>query len=105
SSYAWQHYRENWVQLDPPRHIVIFSRDGLSKAAARAGLKLLRTVDDSTDLQFWGSEMYRRDIPLHKHDPGSIFSPSDMIGFARRANELNGQNQGDQAAFILSAGA
>jgi SAM-dependent methyltransferase len=56
SSQAWDTYRENWFQLDAPRHTCIPSRKGLEKLATSCGLQIMKSYDDSTDTQFWLSE-------------------------------------------------
>jgi len=106
SSYAWQHYRTNWVQLDAPRHFFLYSVRALEIVASRAGLRIADIVYDSTAFQFWGSEQYVRDIPLFSErsyvkQPGAIFSESDILKFQERAARLNASKQGDQAAFYL----
>ena len=79
-SWSWREYGTDWVALDAPRHTFVPSVEGLRAAAAEAGLDVFATVWDSTELQFWRSEQYRRDIPLldpasHQVDPrGSSFS-------------------------------
>lgn len=108
SSYAWEHYGDNWVQLDPPRHFYIYSVEGVKILAERAGLKLQSVVYDSTAFQFWASEQYAADIPLY--DPrsyllspkASIFAKEQIAGFEKRAVELNCAGLGDQAAFYLT---
>jgi 2-polyprenyl-3-methyl-5-hydroxy-6-metoxy-1,4-benzoquinol methylase len=65
SSYARSHYQANWVQIDAPRHYFLPSIEGMHLLSARAGLTLEKVVDDSTEFQFWGSEQYIKDIPLH----------------------------------------
>ncbi|TAN40746.1 MAG: class I SAM-dependent methyltransferase [Nitrospirae bacterium] len=106
-SYAWEHYRENWVQLDAPRHLFLHSRASLGILATQAGLSVTEVVYDSETLQFWGSEQYLRDIPLDsdrsvKHGPGcSVFSREQLSGFAQEALKLNEEERGDQAAFFL----
>jgi SAM-dependent methyltransferase len=102
SSFAWKHYGKNWVQLDAPRHTVIFSRQGLSNLATRVGFRLDETIDDATDFQFWGSEMYCRDIALMSKPIDEIFSQKQFGEFRERAKELNSKGLGDQAAFIIS---
>src|SRR5256885_2327700 len=37
-SYAWRRYREDWVQLDAPRHLFLHTTASLGKAAAAARL-------------------------------------------------------------------
>jgi SAM-dependent methyltransferase len=106
-SYAWRHYGVDWVQLDAPRHFFIHSRRSLEYLAEAAGLELYEVVYDSTDFQFWGSEQYRRDIALNADNSyainpaRSIFTWSDIRSFRRRAEELNRNNDGDQAAYYF----
>lgn len=107
SSYAWRHYRADWVQLDAPRHYFLHSVESLRLLARRAGLRVDAIQYDSYELQFWGSEQYRRNIPLHdprsyKIDPEhSVFSSEEIAAFRLRSEELNQKKQGDQAAFYL----
>lgn len=103
SSTAWDEYGVDWVQLDAPRHVSLPSRDGMRIAGKAAGMKLERTVDDSSAFQFWASEQYRRDVPLS--DPQvftGMFSKAEMKRFKQRASELNAQSRGDQSAFVFS---
>jgi len=107
SSFAWEEYGTDWVQLDPPRHLCIPTREGVSIMAREAGFSIEAVVDDSDEFQFYGSEQYRRDIPLH--DPrsysvapeNSVFSPEEIRAFRERALALNARSRGDQAAFLL----
>jgi SAM-dependent methyltransferase len=110
SSYAWEYYRTNWVQLDAPRHFFLYSIESIRLLASKVGMAVERVVYDSTDFQFWGSEQYVRDIPLQSahsyiNSPStSIFSVGQIRAFQRRARELNAQAQGDSAAFYLRKG-
>ncbi len=63
-SFAWRRYGENWVQLDPPRHLWLPTVDGMHRLAAESGFSLARARHDSTVQQFIGSELYQRNIPL-----------------------------------------
>jgi len=107
SSHAWQHYRENWVQIDAPRHFFLHSTESIAVLAEKADLTVAQTVYDSTEFQFWGSEQYVRDIPLK--DPrsygvnpsNSIFSVQEIAEFKQRAKELNLNNKGDSCAILL----
>jgi SAM-dependent methyltransferase len=103
SSFAWKHYGKNWVQLDPPRHIVIFSRVGFSRLAERLGFRVDETIDDSSEFQFWASEMYSRNIALRSKSFEQIFSTKQIDEFRERATELNSKGLGDQTAFIISS--
>jgi SAM-dependent methyltransferase len=99
SSWAWEHYREHWVQLDPPRHFFLHSRESLARLAEQAGLVVTDVVYDSTEFQFTGSELYRRDRPLT--ELATAYSSAELRAFRRRADALNAEHRGDQAAFYL----
>lgn len=103
--WAWRHYGVNWVQLDAPRHMVIHTPDSMIKAAEIAGLEVATIKNDSWAFQFWGSELYRKDIPLAEGRPhlSRYFDAADMKRFDAKAKSLNDSGQGDQAAFILTA--
>lgn len=106
-SEAWARYGTDWVQLDAPRHLYLHTRASLDHLARQSGLRIADVVHDSYDLQFWGSEQYRRDIPLF--DSGSyrwgqgapIFTDDEIAGWRREADALNRVGRGDQAAFYL----
>lgn len=108
SSYAWERYRHNWVQIDAPRHFFIYSIESIKILANQAGLTLKNIIYDSTSLQFWGSEQYVKDIPLYssisyRNNPHkSIFSSREIAYFKRKAKSLNKKKLGDQATFYLT---
>lgn len=107
SSWAWQEYGVNWVQLDAPRHLYLHSLKSMETLAAQTGFQQEQVIYDSFAFQFWGSKQYEQDIPLH--DPRSwaespeqsIFTAKQIQVFEQRSRELNAINQGDQAAFYL----
>ncbi|MGE5333563.1 MAG: class I SAM-dependent methyltransferase [Nitrososphaerota archaeon] len=107
SSYAWDYYRTNWIQLDAPRHTFLHSIASMNYLASQVGLMVDDVIYDSTAFQFWGSEQYARDIPLdspqsYKNNPiQSLFTPEQIAEFSERATVLNQQKAGDQAAFYL----
>lgn len=107
SSYAWEHYGVNWVQLDAPRHFFIHSLMSIKILAANANLNLEKAVYDSTAFQFWGSEQYVKNIPLISersyavNRANSIFSKIEMAKFKQQANRLNSEGGGDSAVFYL----
>jgi len=109
SSEAFARYRADWVQLDAPRHLYLHTPRSLSILAGAAGLDVADVVYDSTAFQFWGSEQYRRDIPLFDAQSymvdrrASPFTGAEIEAFAARARQLNAEGRGDQAAFYLRA--
>ncbi|MDD4941121.1 MAG: class I SAM-dependent methyltransferase [Candidatus Omnitrophica bacterium] len=108
SSYAWEHYGVNWVALDPPRHIFLYSLKSLDILARRTGFTVEHVLYDSTEYQFWASEQYIRDIPerderSYGENPSkSIFTEEQIREFTRRAEELNREGRGDAICVFLS---
>ncbi|MUL84659.1 MULTISPECIES: class I SAM-dependent methyltransferase [unclassified Mycolicibacterium] len=103
SSEAWTTYRADWVQADAPRHMVIPSRQGMAMAAERAGMRVVRTFDDSNLGQFLGSEAYRRDVSVTDPKILRMFGPKRLWEWEKRALLLNRQGLGDQTGFVLRA--
>lgn len=102
SSYAWQHYKENWVQLDAPRHFFLHSQESINYLAKKAALKVEKVSYDATIFQFLGSERYLKNIPLNdSRTNAAIFSPDQIQSFQQQTKELNQKQQGDACAFIL----
>jgi SAM-dependent methyltransferase len=106
-SWAWENYRENWVQIDAPRHIFIYSRKSMEILAQKIGFKIKEIIYDSTEFQFWGSEQYKKGIPLVSdlsyavNRKKSIFSKKQIREFKKLAREFNLKGIGDQAVFYL----
>lgn len=102
SSEAWERYREDWVQLDAPRHFWLPSREGLGLLATRAGLELEEIRDDSTGFQFWGSEQVGQGIPLTGARSWSVaperspFTGEQIAAWEREAAVVNAAARGDQ---------
>ena len=108
ASYAWEHYRENWMQLDAPRHLFLHSPDSIASLGREHGLEVELLDYDSTAAQFLGSEQYCQDIPLFGdkrsfwvNPSSSIFTSAAVRAYRKQAVALNCQSQGDQAVFYL----
>lgn len=107
SSFAWEKYKINWVQLDAPRHLFLHSTKSMQILVGQAGFRIENIVFDSGSLQFWASEQYARDIPLRDrrsylmNPESSMFSAEDIQRFEEKAKELNRNKKGDQACFYL----
>lgn len=101
---AWEKYGTNWVQLDPPRHMWLPTEKAMRILVESVGLEAENVEYDSGAFQFWGSELYVRDIPLKGVHPGNLgrfFRRDELKEFRVRAARLNGEGRGDQAAFVL----
>jgi SAM-dependent methyltransferase len=105
SSEAFETYRENWVQLDAPRHFYLHSLKSMQYLAKEAGLSLFHTFFDSGAFQFWGSEQYKKGIGLFSSESLMVNSEAEeaknLDRYQRRAFELNATQRGDQACFYL----
>jgi SAM-dependent methyltransferase len=103
---AWERYRENWAQLDAPRHLFLHSRSSLREVARKAGLTMHRCWCDSTPFQFWASELYRAGIALfdregHPTTPENHFAKEQLRQFETEARAANAAGRGDQIATVL----
>ena len=104
AAYAWEKYGTNWVGLDPPRHLHLFSEKSFCRLAEREGFEVESVVYDSTSFQFWGSEQYLLDVPLmDKRPAAAMFTRRQIRDWAKEARRLNLDGRGDQAAFYLKA--
>lgn len=104
---AFENYRENWVQLDAPRHLLIHSLKSFETLCKELNLVIYKVIFDSTEYQFMGSEQYKRDIThyapnSYKVDSdNSIFTKKEIKKFKNLTTKFNNLGLGDQCAFFL----
>jgi predicted SAM-dependent methyltransferase len=105
---AFTLYKENWVQLDAPRHFFLHTVKSMQILAKQTGFEIKHTLFDSLSFQFWASELYKRDIPLFSEENNfkaypfeKIFSKEDMANFDQEAAKLNREGKGDTGVFYL----
>ena len=109
SSYSWQHYGTNWVEMDPPRHLYLYSRESIQLLGGRAGLQLYGSICDSLELEFYGSEQYLRDIPVTAEnsywlkEDQQIFTLEEIDQFRAMAREVNQVGSCGRACFFFQA--
>ncbi len=107
SSYAWEKYGVNWVELDAPRHFFLHSAKSITLLCGAYGLELFDVVYDSTAFEFAGSEQYQKDIPLFAENSflvnpeKCIFTQEQMAQFAREAERVNREGCGGRAGFYF----
>lgn len=106
-SWAWRTFGVDWVQLDAPRHLFLYTPRGLGMLAVRSGFRLLRTVYDSGPFQFWGSDLYRKGTSLQESgsmdgSPPTTATRDQIERWEREARKLNAAEDGDQAAFLFT---
>lgn len=108
-NFAWEKYGVSWVQMDPPRHLYLYTENAIKKLARENDFTVEKVVYDSDNFQFWGSEQYINEIPLydprsylsHLDISKSIFTEEQMNDWQREAEKLNASGRGDQACFYL----
>ncbi len=101
-SYAWRHYRENWFQIDAPRHFYLHTRKSMELLCQKAGMEIYAVESVGEVGQFTGSELYRRGIPMNQaKKKAGDFSQSQLREFRRMTQRLNQQGEGDQTIFFL----
>lgn len=103
----WEMYREQWVELDAPRHFTLFSRVGFEGFSRGHGLECWRTQFDGDSFAYWGSELYRRGVTLV--DPhtktyrsaGEFFASKELAEFDERAKTMNESGRSGRGVFYL----
>lgn len=98
-SYAFKKYKENWVQLDAPRHFYLHTKKSMEILSEQAGFRLDDIVYDSTEQQFTGSEKYLKNIPFVKES--DLFSEVQVKEYLKEAEKLNKASEGDSACYYL----
>lgn len=98
-SWAAHAYGARWVQHDAPRHLVLLSSEGLKRAAAAVGLRVVAGWRDEGRWQAWaaaslasGQNPFRR-VPL----VGKV----GRFRYSLAARRRNRAGTGDQGCFVL----
>jgi len=107
-SYAWKKYGVDWVQLDPPRHLFLFTEKSMKLLAEKVGFSIENIIYDSIGFQFYGSELFKRDMnlvgacqTLFENPADFVFSQQELQQFEDDAVTLNQKGEGDMACFFL----
>jgi SAM-dependent methyltransferase len=102
---SWRTYGASWVELDAPRHLHVFTVEGMRMLARRQRMAVVDIAYDTTAFELWGSEQYARNIPLRRTSRlGSgrnLFTAEEWKRFEARARELNESGLAGRGAFWL----
>ncbi|HKB91519.1 MAG TPA: class I SAM-dependent methyltransferase [Opitutaceae bacterium] len=98
ASLSWRTYRENWFNLDPPRHLLVPSQAGFVSLAGRVGFRVGYIGWDGSEIAYLMSENYRKGISYQERKHESYWR---RVRFRRLANAANRRGQGDQGIFLL----
>jgi SAM-dependent methyltransferase len=99
---VWKDDGVFWVQLDAPRHLIIPSTSGLEIISKKVGFVLDEIEFDSTEFQFWGTELYKKGLPLDQNLIKKNFSKEQLYSYHEKALRYNQEGRGDQVCFYLS---
>jgi hypothetical protein len=101
-SQAWRNYGTNWVQLDAPRHLHLYSLAGFRRLAENSGFTIERVFFDSTSFQFWASELVARN-KSYMTDPEEQFEAAQLSEWTELAEISNLSSDGDQVGYVIRA--
>jgi len=104
SCFAYEHFKQDWVQFDAPRHIFLHTTKSIELICKSTGLEIESVIYDSTSFQFWGSELVKKGIPIHSASSKQIFISrfkSLLKGDGLKSKQLNQNKLGDQAIYII----
>lgn len=101
---AYEIFGMHWFQIDAPRHIVLYSIEGMQLLTKQHNLKIKHIQFDSSNAQFIRSFLYGKDIPLKEQTMETIlqyFKPEDIDTFSEYAKGLNAREYGDHATISI----
>lgn len=102
--YAFERYKENWVQLDAPRHFFLHSPDSMELIAKNSDLQIDKIIYDSNSFQIIGSQMYEQgELGIERRTLKNTvkYAFKSIMKYSREAELLNQKARGDQAIFLL----
>jgi SAM-dependent methyltransferase len=104
---VYKKYKENWVALDAPRHLHLFSVEAFESYIKKHGFYVNKKSHISNSFSYLGSEQYKNDIALEddnsfKNDfEKSIFTEADKKQFEKLAENDNLNEESDVVIFYL----
>jgi len=99
----WRRFGPHWWELDPPRHLFVFSRPGLEAIATRAGLELEAVVQETGYSEYIGSTQYERNIGMYEEGSwfvdraSSTISEEEVARFRELAAAANRDSEAGRA--------
>jgi SAM-dependent methyltransferase len=82
---AFEEYQADWVELDPPRHLHLHTRRSLSALAGSLGFEVVAIEEAGIPLEWWGSELYRRNVTLYDRTQRGYRTLRDSFPAAEQA--------------------
>jgi SAM-dependent methyltransferase len=105
-SYAWEHDKGLWPNLDAPRHLFLHSIKSITKLADQCGLKIESKYHDQTAFPFWGKKLYENNIPLHSKKMSHRIIQLTLrvfysLAYYKKVKQINATSQGDLVALVM----
>jgi SAM-dependent methyltransferase len=105
-TWAEQHYGVNWIGLEPPRHLFVPSRKGMSELGRRAGFSVAGFWCDTNEGMLLASESFARGFSPYDREEKTWpylrrFTAAEINDARERAANLNRTGDGDMGCFIL----
>jgi SAM-dependent methyltransferase len=103
----WRRYGPDWYELDPPRHLFVFTRRAIAGLARETGFTVEAEIDDSTEAERILSEQYARDIPLYDrrswfvNPAGAGIAPETLAAWRAEARQMNVARTAGRGALVL----
>ena len=98
-SAAWEKYGVDWVEMDPPRHYFLHTKESMDLMAGRHGMEVKHRLYDSSSFEIIGSEKWKRDIPSNDPTPEDL--DKDKSKSQKEVELLNKEELGCRACFYI----
>lgn len=100
-SAGFERYRENWVGMEAPRHIHLFTQKSFALLAATCNFRISRIEFDCVGWHYMVSEGYKNTIFLKDQSHPVLYTPGQVEAFENLAAQHNKEKKGDTCAFYL----
>lgn len=98
----WEKYGVNWFQIDAPRHFFLHTLKSFEILCSQTNLDIKYYIFDSYDSILLNCEKYLKNISTSDPEWNSYkFDDETINQLTNEIRELNKNNQGDQAIFVL----
>ncbi len=109
-SFGYKRFGKNWVPIDTPRHLIIYSRQSIAELAGKTGLKLERfTMSHAINVLYRSLEYQMRDKEGNNKDFGftdryTIFQKLliNALDLYERMLILSGKDAGEELQAVLT---
>mmetsp|Transcript_15404 Transcript_15404/g.37539 ORF Transcript_15404/g.37539 Transcript_15404/m.37539 type:complete len:336 (+) Transcript_15404:1476-2483(+) len=104
-TYLWRTFGSRWVELDPPRHLYLFSRESMRQLALRCGLTVEHVEFDSEPWEIEGSVQAAAQDPVRASAGGHAapvpHAAQDRQETLELVRQLNAVGDAGRACFYL----